>query len=158
MESSPGEGHSMFREGTTICTTDVCQRLPCNKLYENLLDIFSVPSLRNRRLFLSLCTFYCIVVHFPQQNIVHPIMSSTRNFNPHAFLVPFSRCNALKFSFFCTVIRLWNFLPHTSEHYCGICLHFFCLLKYVFMLYGSLHKLASAILCIYQALLCRIKI
>ena len=37
---------------------------------------------------------------------------------PHKFyvstyniLVPYARCNALKFSFFCTVIRLWNFLP-----------------------------------------------
>ena len=90
--------------------------------YENLLDLFFVPSLRNRRLCLSLCTFYCIVnglVHFPQQNLVHPIMSSTRKFNPHAFIVPYFCCNAFKFSCFCTVIQLWNCLPleaHTSEH------------------------------------------
>ena len=66
--------------------------------YENLLDLFFVPSLRNRRLCLSLCTFYCIVnglVHFPQQNLVHPIMSSIRNFYPHAFIVPYFCCNAL---------------------------------------------------------------
>ena len=76
---------------------------------------FFIPSLRNRRLFLSLCSFYCIVnglVHFPHQSIVHhPTMSSSRYYNPHSYIVPYARCNALKFSFFCTVIRLWNFLP-----------------------------------------------
>ena len=130
--------------------------------YENLLDLFFVPSLRNRRLCLSLCTFYCFVnglVHFPQQNLVHPIMSSTRNFNPHAFIVPYSRCNALKFSFFCTVIRLWNCLPHTSEHLLQFKHHispFFCPLKYLFMFYGALY--ISIYYIVYRALLCRISI
>ena len=38
-------------------------------------------------------------------------MSSSRYYNPHSYIVPYARCNALKFSFFCTVIRLWNYLP-----------------------------------------------
>ena len=92
-----------------ICTKDY------HVSYEHLLDVFFIPSLRNRRLFLSLCSFYCIVkglVHFPHQSIVHhPTMSSSRYYNPHSYIVPYARCNALKFSFFCTVIRLWNFLP-----------------------------------------------
>ena len=36
-----------------------------------------------------------------------------------SFLVPYARCNALKFSFFCNIVRLWNCMPpevHTSEH------------------------------------------
>ena len=31
-----------------------------HETYENLLYFFTVPSLQNRKLFLSLCTFYCI--------------------------------------------------------------------------------------------------
>ena len=89
-----------------ICTKDY------HVSYEHLLDVFFIPSLRNRRL---LCSFYCIVnglVHFPHQSIVHhPTMSSSRYYNPHSYIVPYARCNALKFSFFCTVIRLWNLLP-----------------------------------------------
>ena len=87
--------------------------------YQYLLELFCIPSLRNRRFYLSLCTFYCIVnglVHFLQLNVIHPPMSSSRNYNPHAYLVPNYH---LKFSFFSTVIRLCNSIPvkvYTSEH------------------------------------------
>ena len=87
--------------------------------YQHLLELFCIPSLRNRWFYLSL---YCIVnglVHFLQLNIVHPPMSSSQNYNPHAYLVPHAQCNTLKFSFFSTVIQLWNSIPveaYTSEH------------------------------------------
>ena len=90
--------------------------------YQDLLELFCIPSLRNRKFYLSLCTFYCIVnglVHFPQLDAVHPPMSSSRNYNTHAYLVPYAHCNTLKFSFFSTVIRLWNCIPveaYTSQH------------------------------------------
>ena len=49
------------------------------------------------------------LVHFPHRSIVHhPTMSSSRY---HSYIVPYAHCNALKFSFFCTVIRLWKYLP-----------------------------------------------
>ena len=64
----------------------------------------------------------------------------------YAFIVPYSRCNALNFSFFCTV-RLWNCLPlevHTSEHLLQFKHHispFFSapLSSYLFMFYGALY-------------------
>ena len=89
----------------------------CNKdyhvSYEHLLDVFLYHHLKTGDCF---CTFYCIVnglVHFPHQRIVHhPTMSSSRYYNPHSYIVPYARCNA---SFFCTVIRLWNYLPLAAE-------------------------------------------
>ena len=86
--------------------------------YEDLLNCFLVPSLRNRRLFLLLCSFYCIInelLYFPQLNIVHPHFSSSRNYNPHAFYVPYARCNNFKCSFVCTAIHLWNSLPLEAQ-------------------------------------------
>ena len=86
--------------------------------YEDLLNCFLVPSLRNRRLFLLLCSFYCIInelLYFPQLNIVHPHFSSSRSYNPRAFYVPYARCNNLKCSFVCTAIHLWNSLPLEAQ-------------------------------------------
>ena len=74
-------------------------------------------------------------MHFPKQNIVNPIMSSTWNFIPHAFIVPYSHWNGLKFSFFCTVLRLWNCFPlEKLIPLNSTCLHFFCPLMYVFII------------------------
>ena len=78
-------------------------------------------------------------------------MSSTRNFNPHApyslkihaFIVP----SVLSSDY--GIVCLWK-LIYTSEHLLQCKQHmspFFCPLKYVFILYGARHKLASAILC-----------
>ena len=86
--------------------------------YEDLLNCFLVPSLRNRRLFLLLCSFYCIInelLYFPQLNIVHPHFSSSWSYNPRAFYVPYARCNNFKCSFVCTAIHLWNFLPLEAQ-------------------------------------------
>ena len=33
------------------------------------------------------------------------------------YMVPFARCNAFKYSFFCTVICLWNCLSHEAHLY-----------------------------------------
>ena len=40
---------------------------------ENLLDFLKVPSLQNRRLFLSLCTFYCIKNMLPCGTVSHQL-------------------------------------------------------------------------------------
>ena len=84
--------------------------------YQNLLDYFQVPSLEDRRLFLSLCTFYCIVnriVYFPTESVLPPTMSfsNCRNFNPYAYRLPLAHHNGLKFSFLINTIRVWNNLP-----------------------------------------------
>ena len=96
--------------------------------YVHLLDVFLLPSLKNRRLYLSLCSFYSIVnglAHFPKCTAIlttHP-MCSSRSHSPHMYMIPFARCNAFKYSFFCTVIRLWNCLPHEA-HSCSNLLEF----------------------------------
>ena len=75
------------------------KNLLCECVQRITMHHICIPSLRNRRFYLSLCTFYGIVnglVHFPQMNAVHPPMSSSRNYNPHAYLVPYAQCNTLK--------------------------------------------------------------
>jgi len=87
-----------------------------HETYENLLDSFKVPSLQNRRIFLSLCTFYCIknkLVYFPCGTVLPPTISflCNRRNNHHVYRVPFARCNGFKYSFFSNIISLWNNLP-----------------------------------------------
>ena len=84
--------------------------------YQYLLDHFQIPSLQDRRLFLSLCTFYCIVnkfMFFPTESVLPPTMSfsNCRNFNPYAYRVPLAHHNGLKFSFLYNTISVWNNLP-----------------------------------------------
>ena len=84
--------------------------------YESLLDFFKIPSLQNRRLFLSLCLFYSIVnnvVTFPRDSVFPSAMphSQSRYYNPNAYVLPPFHCNALKFSFFYNVVSIWNNLP-----------------------------------------------
>ena len=84
--------------------------------YDNLLDLFKIPSLQNRRLYLSLCTFYCIknkLFYFPYESVFPPTTSysCSRSYNHHVYRVPFARSNGLRYSFFCNTIRLWNNLP-----------------------------------------------
>ena len=58
--------------------------------YEYLLDFFKIPSLKNRRIFLSLCSFYLIknhLVHFPSTGFLPPPMhhTSSRIYNPFGY-------------------------------------------------------------------------
>ena len=82
-----------------------------------MLDFFKIPSLENRRLFLSLCTFNLIrnhLVYFPPTGFLPPAMNhtSSRIYNPFGYYPPRAHCNALQFSFIHTVISVWNDLPH----------------------------------------------
>ena len=68
--------------------------------YEYLLDFFKFPSLKNRRIFLSLCTFYLIknhLVHFPSTGFLPPPMhhTSTRIYDPFGYYLP--HAHALQF-------------------------------------------------------------
>ena len=91
-----------------------------HETYQNLLNLFQVPTLQNRRLFLCLCTFYSIVhelVFFPETVLpsTMPVTSSRcRNYNTCAYLVPHAHLNGLKFSFFTNTVRVWNNLPHEA--------------------------------------------
>ena len=84
--------------------------------YEFLLDFFKIPSLQNRRLFLSLCTFYSILknlVSFPRDCVFPSVMPyfRSRHYNPNAYRLPLAHCNGLSFSCFYTVVSVWNNLP-----------------------------------------------
>ena len=91
--------------------------------YENLLHLFQIPTLRNRRIFLSLCTFYKIIngsISFPS-SFIPPPSSCSHHYNAHSFKIPFARCNGLKYSFIPQCVSLWNNLPReavTSSHLC----------------------------------------
>ena len=90
--------------GLRICLRDY------HTSYEYLLDFFKIPSLKNRRIFLSICTFYLIknhLVHFPSTGFLPPPMhhTSTRIYNPFGYYLPHAHCNSLKFSFLHTVIN-----------------------------------------------------
>ena len=78
--------------------------------YEDFLHFLYQPTLRNRRIFLSLCTFFKIVkelVYFPPISLT-PLPTSTSHLcHPHSFGIPFARCNGLKFSFINASVPLW---------------------------------------------------
>ena len=91
--------------------------------HDQLLDTFRIPTLANRRIYLSLCTFYQIVnefAHFPRILDLHHSSPSfaSRNNTHQMFRVPFAHGNVLKYSFFCTSIRLWNCLC-PAAHNCN---------------------------------------
>ena len=103
---------SMQKFALRICSKNY------HETYQNLLNVYQVPTLQNRRLFLCLCTFYSIVnklVSFPTETVLPPTSTGTssRNYNPSAYQVPHAHLNGL-FSFFANTVRIWNNLPHEA--------------------------------------------
>ena len=77
----------------------ICSR-NYNLSYEELLDLFKIPSLQNRRSFLSLCTFYNIIRGFvfsPPHSL--PLVSNSRTHHPSFYRTPFAHTSALQHSF-----------------------------------------------------------
>ena len=83
--------------------------------YPDLLNHFKIPTLENRRLFLSLCTFFKIVNkinYFPPALIPpHTPLSVLRSSNPYNYSVSFSRTTRYSNSFILRTTKLWNNLP-----------------------------------------------
>ena len=82
--------------------------------YQELLDIFQLPSLENRRLFLSLSTFFKIIhniIYFLPNYCPFPLSSSFRCNHLHQYSIPFAHTNCYKHSFLPNSISLWNNLP-----------------------------------------------
>ena len=81
--------------------------------------MFELPSLENRRLYLSLSNFYKIMynlVYFPPHYL--PTLrssSSSRHKHQCQYHTPFAHSNQLKHSFLPTCISLWNNLPIDSK-------------------------------------------
>ena len=87
--------------------------------YESLLELFQVPSLEERRLYLDLCTMFKIVhnlCYFPS-NIIHQHhttrmtrVTSNRPENLY-FALPSFHTNQFQNSFIPRTIEAWNSLP-----------------------------------------------
>ena len=83
--------------------------------YLDLLLLFSIPTLGDRRLYLSLCTMYKIVhklVDFPQDVFIPKSTRLRSSSLTLTFVQPFARTNSLKFSFIPHTCSIWNTLPN----------------------------------------------
>ena len=87
--------------------------------YFDLLDRFKLPTLENRRLFLSLCTFFKIIhnISFFPSALIPPHLSSSslRSSNCNNFLISFARTEQSANSFILRTIKLWNNLPVETQ-------------------------------------------
>ena len=83
--------------------------------YEELLQLFSVPNMQQRRAYLDLCSMFRIIhglFHFPDNIYCHnDVQRVTRSSNPHSFICPFARTCYYYNSYVPRSIRLWNSLP-----------------------------------------------
>ena len=86
-----------------------------NADYNELLLLFNIPSLHDRRCYLSLCTMYKIIyenVEFPP-NFFTPKPPSHLRSSTSAllFIQPFAKTNFRKYSFLPHISSIWNNLP-----------------------------------------------
>ena len=81
--------------------------------YNELLDMFRLPSLQNRRLYIKLCYLFKIVhglCYFPPDVVVQNT-NFTHSSRPLILHQPFSRTNHFYHSFIPSAVRTWNNLP-----------------------------------------------
>ena len=87
-----------------------------NADYLELLSLFNIPSLRDRRLYLSLCTMYKIInelVDFPINVFIPKPPTHLRSSGlTSLFVQPFARTNSLKYSYVPLTCLVWNTLPN----------------------------------------------
>ena len=76
--------------------------------YEELLELFDIPSLENRRLFLSLCTLYGIITSHSL-----PSLSSSSKSHRHHSVCYKAHTIYLQHSLH-TLIPLWNNIPSSA--------------------------------------------
>ena len=80
--------------------------------YQELLQLFSLPDLQQRRLYLDLCTMLNGLFYFPNDVFVHQTSSvTTRSSTSQTFICPFARTCSYFNSFVPCTIHSWNFLP-----------------------------------------------
>ena len=82
--------------------------------YQDLLDLSQFPTLKNRRLYLKLCTLYTImhvIFIFPQ---VFLPQVNRHSYSLPLVHIPHARTNAIKSSFVPSSVSIWNNLPHEA--------------------------------------------
>ena len=81
--------------------------------YSELMDMFNLPSLENRRLYLKLCHLFKIVhglCNFPS-DVVVPKSNPSHISRSYTLHQPFARTSSFYSSFIPDSIRRWNYLP-----------------------------------------------
>ena len=104
-------------ESSTVWIMDLYEAL--NSSYQDLLNIFQLPSLENRRLFLSLSTFFKIIhnlIYFPVNFHPTPLSSFLRCNHDQQYSILFARTNHFKYSFLPNSISVWNNLLLEAVH------------------------------------------
>ena len=121
MEFISEKGHPVPREGTKICFTNVCKGLPCI-ISGSVGVVLYIITQKQEVIFVFM--YFLLYCEWASALSTAECCTSThlssRNYNPHAYLVPYAHCNTLKFSFFSTVIWLWNCIPveaYTSQEF-----------------------------------------
>ena len=103
--------------------------------YQSLLDKFQLPSLENRRLFLSLCKFFKIIhkqIYFPPEIVPSYLpLCNLRHCNPNQLVIPFAHTNYLKYSFIFNITPIWNNLPAEAQ----ICTNLTLFKRYILPLF-----------------------
>ena len=83
--------------------------------YQELLQLFSLPNLQQRRVYLDLCSIFRIVhglFYFPENVFCHlDAQRVTRSLNPHSFVCPYAHTCYYYNSYVPRTVRLWNSLP-----------------------------------------------
>ena len=83
--------------------------------YQELLQLFSLPNLQQRRIYLDLCSMFRIVhglFYFPRGVFCyHNAQKVTHSLNPHSFVCPLAHTCYYYNSYVPRTIRLWNSLP-----------------------------------------------
>ena len=100
-------------ENVQKCALQICSG-QYQESYENLLDVFLVSTLANRRLYLSLCTLFNIVKEhllLPQFQLTTLSKPHICHHHSHMLKVPFAHTECLRSSFLHKTVCLWNYLP-----------------------------------------------
>ena len=87
--------------------------------YDELLQLFSLPSLQDRRLYLDLCTMFKIVhglFHFPPGIFVEQPPRVTRSQSYQLYVPPYTHTSSFYNSYIPRTIHNWNmFISHAPS-------------------------------------------
>ena len=102
--------------------------------YEELLDVFKLPTLASHREYLSLHQYHTQHSYFPLKLLTHQSMSVATHSNiSHQFKVPFTRTVQFQSSFLPRTLQLWNNLPRSTDILDNDCRSFKCILKCILL-------------------------
>ena len=96
-------------ESVQKCALKIC----LDQGYDGLLELFSLPSMENHRLYLKLCHLFKIVrcLCFFPTGIVSPTTDLTHSTRSFILRQPFSQTNSFYHSYIPDSVRIWNNLP-----------------------------------------------